>query len=413
MKWPFARRLAAAALLVTASAACASASAGTYAIPDQVEGIPDVVLRAYGQAAAAAAEIAPDCTGMRWSVVAGIGQEESHHGTLNGASADTAGDITPPIIGVALDGGVINDRGDTVQAISDTDGGRYDRDPKWDRAVGPMQFIPATWETWGKDGNGDGVADPHNIVDAAYAAVAYLCGTGKTNLNDPAQLRDALYRYNHSSAYVENVYNHIQEYDAIPVATAGGYGAGASGAAATAIAWATQHVGSPYVWGGQCMDPLKTIEGPRGSPTAKDRYHNCDCSSLVQQAYAAAGVSLTRTTTTQFAQDDLLAIEPVNGRGSALTDQDLAALQPGDLIYFASEGAPGAPPTHVGMYLGNRQMIHAPNSRRDIEIIDLKADRGGYYMGGGGPLLGHQARGRVIVDETILSPALDPRDDTR
>lgn len=244
-----------------------------------------------------------------------------------------------------------------------------------------MQFIPSTWEKWGQDGNGDGTADPHNIFDAALAAAAYLCGTNATNLNDPEQLKAAIYRYNHSNAYVEQVYGHIQDYDAIPITQAGIYGA--SGAAATAIAWATQHVGSPYVWGGHCLDPRNFLEGARGSPTETDRHHNCDCSSLVQQAYAKAGVHLERTTTAQFAQDGLLAIEPVNGRDSPLTDQDLAALQPGDLLYFFSETSIGGPPTHVGMYLGDRQMIHAPNSQRDIEIIDLKADLGGYYMGGG------------------------------
>ncbi len=56
----------------------------------------------------------------------------------------------PPVRGPALSGGAFS-------AIRDTDGGRYDGDPVWDRAVGPMQFIPGTWRIWGADGNGDGV----------------------------------------------------------------------------------------------------------------------------------------------------------------------------------------------------------------------------------------------------------------
>jgi membrane-bound lytic murein transglycosylase B len=42
-----------------------------------------------------------------------------------------------------------------VQAIVDTEQGRYDRDTRWDRAVGPMQFLPSTWRTWGVDGDSD------------------------------------------------------------------------------------------------------------------------------------------------------------------------------------------------------------------------------------------------------------------
>ncbi|WP_447407116.1 lytic murein transglycosylase, partial [Clostridium perfringens] len=73
------------------------------------------------------------------------------------------------IRGPALDG-------DGVAAIADTDGGRWDGDTLWDRAVGPMQFIPDTWSRWGADGNGDGAADPNQIDDAALATARYLCG---------------------------------------------------------------------------------------------------------------------------------------------------------------------------------------------------------------------------------------------
>ena len=49
------------------------------------------------------------------------------------------------------------------------------RGPDLDRAVGPMQFLPASWARYGADGNGDGVRDPHQLDDAALAAAAYLC----------------------------------------------------------------------------------------------------------------------------------------------------------------------------------------------------------------------------------------------
>src|SRR3546814_20580862 len=57
-------------------------------------------------------------------------------------------------------------------------GGRWDGDARWDRAVGPMQFIPGTWKSFGVDGSGDGLADPNNVFDAATAAARYLCHGG-------------------------------------------------------------------------------------------------------------------------------------------------------------------------------------------------------------------------------------------
>ena len=74
------------------------------------------------------------------------------------------GEVRPAILGPVLDGS------DGNAAITDTDRGRYDGDTRWDRAVGPMQFIPSTWASWGRDGNGDGTLDPENIFDAALAA---------------------------------------------------------------------------------------------------------------------------------------------------------------------------------------------------------------------------------------------------
>ena len=82
------------------------------------------------------------------------------------------GDVAPPIRGRALDG-----TGGT-QTIHDTDGGALDGDATWDRAMGPLQFIPTTWAELGRDGDGDGRADPDNLYDAALTAVAHLCLRG-------------------------------------------------------------------------------------------------------------------------------------------------------------------------------------------------------------------------------------------
>ncbi|WP_306303660.1 lytic transglycosylase domain-containing protein, partial [Nocardia pneumoniae] len=67
-----------------------------------------------------------------------------------------------------------------------------------------MQFLPGTWGVYAADGNGDGVADPHNVFDAALAAGKYLCAGG-VDLRDPAQELRAVLRYNHSLAYAGNV----------------------------------------------------------------------------------------------------------------------------------------------------------------------------------------------------------------
>ena len=100
--------------------------------------------------------------------------------------------------------------------IRDTDGGALDGDTAFDRAVGPMQFIPGTWKTFAKDGNNDGVASPHNVFDAAVAAGNYLCAGGG-DLSQPAAQRAALLRYNRSDAY-----------GALVLRWAAAYGAGVS-----------------------------------------------------------------------------------------------------------------------------------------------------------------------------------------
>jgi hypothetical protein len=98
-----------------------------------------------------------------------------------------------------------------MAAIADTDQGKYDGNTKWDRAVGPMQFIPGSWNAFGADGNGDGVKDPHNVFDASRAAADYLCSNG-SNLSTPQGLVQAVLRYNHSMDYVNTVLRWMQSY---------------------------------------------------------------------------------------------------------------------------------------------------------------------------------------------------------
>jgi len=161
--------------------------------------IPALTLRAYREAAAWAAGYDAGCR-LPWTVLAGIGRIESNHGLFGGPATrfSPSGTVSPRITGPALDG-------NGVASIPDSDGGRWDGDTTWDRAVGPMQFLPGTWRSLGRDGNGDGVADPGNLFDAAVSAAAYLCLSGGGDLTDPARLRRAVYAYTHSWPYVDAV----------------------------------------------------------------------------------------------------------------------------------------------------------------------------------------------------------------
>ncbi|MGH3321993.1 MAG: lytic transglycosylase domain-containing protein [Streptosporangiaceae bacterium] len=102
---------------------------------------------------------AATCPGLSWTVLAAIGQIESGHGRNNGPSS--AG------------------------------------------ALGPMQFMPNTWRSYGVDGDDDGVADINNPYDAVPAAARYLCAHGAGN--GDAGLRRAVYAYNHAHWYVREV----------------------------------------------------------------------------------------------------------------------------------------------------------------------------------------------------------------
>jgi membrane-bound lytic murein transglycosylase B len=101
--------------------------------------------------------------------------------------------------------------GDPWLAIPDTDQGELDDDTEWDRAVGPMQFIPTSWAIFAADGDSDGQQDPHNLYDAALAAADHLCGVG---LDSGDRFRQALLGYNRSSQYGSDVIRFAASYSA-------------------------------------------------------------------------------------------------------------------------------------------------------------------------------------------------------
>ena len=162
-----------------------------------VDAIPGRALTAYQRAETVMRQADSSCN-LGWQLVAAIGKVESNHGRFAGALMTADGVVHPAILGPQLTG-----RGATSR-IDDTDAGLLDGDERFDRAVGPMQFIPSTWTLVGVDADGDGRRDPQDIDDASLATGVYLC-SGTDDLATQAGQRAAVHRYNHSSSYVDLV----------------------------------------------------------------------------------------------------------------------------------------------------------------------------------------------------------------
>ncbi|MCK9872427.1 C40 family peptidase [Nocardiopsis dassonvillei] len=324
----------------------------TGTVPDEVNGIHPVLLDAYVQGARRLEGLRPECTGMRWQILAGVGSVESDHAAVSGISEN--GDTDPPIVGPLLDG---TGAGNNWTPHYDTDGGRWDGDTEFDAAVGVTQHLPANWSDYGVDGNGDGEVDPHNVYDAVASTAVELCDSHPENtvdFTDRGQLNDSLFRYNPWNVYVDEVLTEIDAY----TAEYPGSGIGAAGPSSTtgraAVAWALEQVGKPYVWGGI---------GPEGF----------DCSGLTMRAWEAAGVAIPRVTTDQY---------------QAGSRVPLSQIQPGDLLFYDTTdvGAPSPAPSHVTMYVGDGQMINAPSSGQSVRVEPV--DSGFYaprFMGAARP----------------------------
>ncbi|OLT56075.1 hypothetical protein BJF89_12615 [Corynebacterium sp. CNJ-954] len=147
--------------------------------------MPEDHLAGYISGAQTVASEFPSCN-IAWNTLAGIGFIESHHGTYG------AGEDGGRIIGPRLDGS-----GDFME-VPDTDDGELDGDPDYDRAVGPMQFLPESWGIYGAGG------DPHDIGDAAAAAGRLLCGHDR-DLDTADGWSRALFSYNRSEEYMISV----------------------------------------------------------------------------------------------------------------------------------------------------------------------------------------------------------------
>lgn len=232
-------------------------------------------------------------------------------------------------------------------------------------AAGPAQFMPGTWAEYGKDYDGDGVADINSIGDSAMTSAHYLCSIyqdvkhwheeGRVS-GDLLELTVAGYNagpgavldaggippYAQTINYVPAVMKYRAEFTN-PNAR-GRFVPTASGDSSQVVAAAREYLGTPYVWGGG------GVGGPAGG--------GFDCSGLTSYAvHAATGgrVTLPRTSETQWGVGVEVPIDQA---------------QPGDLV-FGGWGPNG--PGHVGVYSGNGQMVHAPTTGDVVKEAPLQA----------------------------------------
>ena len=182
-------------------------------------GIPAPALAAY-QRGAQIIDAADKSCNIPWELIAAIGRVESDHGRYGGNTLTEDGVSKPGIYGIPLNGK------NGTQAINDTDGGQLDKDTVYDRAVGPMQFIPSTWQVVKVDADNDSKRNPQDMDDAALATAVYLC-SGTDNLSNRKGQEAAVLRYNHSQDYVNLVLRIMEayssgDYSAVPSGTQAG-----------------------------------------------------------------------------------------------------------------------------------------------------------------------------------------------
>ncbi|MFD7708590.1 C40 family peptidase [Streptomyces sp. NPDC059786] len=322
--------------------------------------IPARMLTAYKKAVPQVGKYVPGCRGMRWPVLAGVAKVESNHAIGHSITAD--GDIRPKIYGVLLNG---SGAGGNTTALPDSDGGKWDGTARSERAVGPFQILPSTWESIGADANGDKAADPHNADDAALGAAVYLCGNGR-DLAQRSQLKAALLQYNRSYEYVATVLAWIDQYTA---AAKDPDLKNVTGRVRTVIEAALSQRGVPYSWGGG--NSSGPSYGSCCSPSGKSGAHTkgFDCSGLTVYAYAQVGIRLPRTAAGQAGVGRRIPARLGTG-----------ALKTGDLVFYAYAPSRDSTIYHVGIYVGGGRMVNAARPGTTVRLDAVDALSG--YAGG-------------------------------
>lgn len=257
--------------------------------------------------------------GLPWQLLAGIGMAETRHGANNNTSS--AG------------------------------------------AQGLMQFMPATFASFGVDGDGDGHADIRNDADSIYSAANYLVHSGAKKGSQG--VIDALWAYNHSVTYRNDVLFYAWSYAGAAGITVGGdpdscNGAGtapggdATGEWADVLSFALSLVGKyPYSWGGG------TLTGPSRGFGQGANIVGFDCSSFNRYVvYQKAGVTLPRTSRDQakFFQQ----------RGLLTQTKDWRSVQAGDIVFY-SRGKSIASIYHVAIVTKNGWIVEEPGAGRYVQ----------------------------------------------
>ncbi|MFJ8335393.1 NlpC/P60 family protein [Streptomyces sp. NPDC094437] len=250
-------------------------------------------------------------------------------------------------------------------------------------AQGPAQFMPATWDTWGRDDDGNGTVSPYDVGDAVMAQGRMMCSligqAKKSGLS--ADIRSlALAGYNagwgavedaggippypETQHYVATILASMKRFEGTPTEVSG------SGTGVDAVRRASSQLGTPYSWGGGSPNGPTTgfcdgINGYLNGRCSASTTVGWDCSSLVQYAYWP-NIHLPRTAADQY---------------RATSDRTVSRdrLKVGDLLYWSHGGTSGI--YHVAIYAGDGTVLHAPRTGKNVQTIPLSTAMpdGDYY----------------------------------
>ncbi|MGE8081431.1 NlpC/P60 family protein [Peribacillus loiseleuriae] len=200
-------------------------------------------------------------------------------------------------------------------------------------AIGPMQFLPSTWNYYGIDADNNGTADPYSLHDSVITAAYYLNDHGFNK--DPEK---AIWHYNHSSKYVKDVLDFAENFS-LPSAPLN-----STNVVTVGYKWIGNSI---YVFGG----------GRSQNDIDQGKF---DCSSFVHWAFSQTKVFLGPLTS--------VSTETLKNEGIAV---DYSEIQPGDLVFFDTYKVDG----HVGIYVGDGKFLGAQSST-GVAIADMNS---GYW----------------------------------
>jgi cell wall-associated NlpC family hydrolase len=242
---------------------------------------------------------------------------------------------------------------------ADTDQGTIDGDSGVDRAVGPLQIMPATWTASAVDGDGDGATDPDDLFDAATTTATLLC-RGDAALDTAVALDRAVDLLLGDSPQTNVALGAARRYartegldlGTVPPDPRAGLSDGspqfdtsdttlAPGDVLGMIDWAMTRLGTPY---SQCLGVEARPQDPECPPdTNRFGQGFFDCSGFTLSAYRRIGIAIPPTTYAMEADPAFMATQVAD-------HIDLSVMEPGDI--FLMDG-------HTGMYVGGGMIIHA------------------------------------------------------